>query len=324
MIRYKVLACDFDGTLATHDRVSEETIAALRRVIDSGRKLVLVTGRILDDLLAVFPDIGIFDRVVAEDGAVIFNPESGEELVLADPPPEALIRDLKAREVRPISVGSVILATWHPHEQATMEAIRDNGFEHQIIFNKGAVMIVPPGINKATGLRTALHELGLSTRNTVGVGDAENDHAFLHACEFAVAVNNALPMLKHGADWVTAGDAGRGVVELADRLLPDDLRKYAAGDLGIARSFYFRGPENRLNTRAKNLLSFTHLARTIDEDTWMFHLRRGDYSRWIRDIINDNACAAAVARTESAPDISPTDSRQRVVETIESRYAMPA
>ena len=48
-----------------------------------------------------------------------------------------------------------------------------------MIFNKGAVMILPSGVNKATGLAAALEELGLSPHNVVGVGDAENDHAFL-------------------------------------------------------------------------------------------------------------------------------------------------
>ena len=84
-------------------------------------------------------------------------------------------------------------------------------------------MALPPQVNKATGLGAALAELKLSPHNTLGVGDAENDHAFLSACECAVAVANALPAVKDSADFVTAGDHGAGVAELIDHLVVDDM-----------------------------------------------------------------------------------------------------
>ena len=90
----------------------------------------------------------------------------------------------------------MIVATWEPHEKTVLETIRDCGLELQVIFNKGAVMVLPAGVNKATGLRAALAELNLSPHNAVGVGDAENDHAFLSICECSVAVANALPAVK--------------------------------------------------------------------------------------------------------------------------------
>src|SRR5205823_4267005 len=96
----------------------------------------------------------------------------------------------------PLSVGQVIVATWHPHEQAVLDTIRDLGLELQVVFNKGAVMILPSGVNKATGLLAALNSLGLSPHNAVAIGDAENDHALLAACECGVAVANALPSVK--------------------------------------------------------------------------------------------------------------------------------
>jgi hydroxymethylpyrimidine pyrophosphatase-like HAD family hydrolase len=99
------------------------------------------------------------------------------------------------------------------------ETIRDMGLELQVIFNKGAVMILPTGVNKATGLRAALETLQLPAESVVGVGDAENDHAFLEACGFGVAVSNALPSLKKHADHVTEADHGAGVVELIDGML---------------------------------------------------------------------------------------------------------
>jgi hypothetical protein len=89
-------------------------------------------------------------------------------------------------------------------------------------------MVLPSGINKATGLAAALDSMGLSPHNAVGVGDAENDHAFLALCECAVAVANALPSLKEQADIVTARDHGAGVAELIDEMLADDLAARAA------------------------------------------------------------------------------------------------
>ncbi len=122
-----------------------------------------------------------------------------------------------------MSVGDVIVATWHPHEQEAIEAIRECGLELQIVFNKEAVMILPTGVNKMTGLCAALEDLKLSRHNVAGVGDAENDHAFLDSCECAVAVANAIPALKEKADWVTSSARGEGVAELIDRLISNDL-----------------------------------------------------------------------------------------------------
>jgi hydroxymethylpyrimidine pyrophosphatase-like HAD family hydrolase len=104
-----------------------------------------------------------------------------------------------------------------------VEAIRELGLNHQVIFNKESVMVLPAGVNKATGLLAALDELGLSPDHVVGVGDAENDLVFLSRCGCGVAVANALPMLKREADFVTTSEAGQGVVELIDELLADDL-----------------------------------------------------------------------------------------------------
>jgi hydroxymethylpyrimidine pyrophosphatase-like HAD family hydrolase len=571
-VRYTALACDYDGTIAIDGRVPRHVLAALNRVAASGRTLTLVTGRMLDELIPLFPEIELFDRVIAEDGGVIYNPDTGEVRRLADPPSVALIAELQEAGVTPLSIGQVILGTWRPNETAAIEALRSVGLEHQIIFNKDAIMIVPPGVNKATGLNIALDELEISLRNTVAIGDAQNDHSFLRACEFAVAVSDAVPVIREEADWVTSGAAGVGVVELIDQLLVDDLkscecgqrhagvrlgrapdgsplyvapnrenvllvgpsgsgksrallgiveravelgyqvcvidpegdysdlkmlvtvgdehaspgvaeicgilrephvnlrvnlvalpfesrpaflhnfyqrlydlrhrtgrphlllideahhlvpvsanqhvhavaklpvsafvlatvhpsfvarpmldavdvvvglgvvpqdiiegfchatdrpmpvidclgsgeddalywdlrgdspptwlcldpcrtqhirhrRKYAVGDLGLLRSFYFRGPEGKLNTRAENLITFMELAKEIDDETWLFHLRRGDYSRWIAEVIRDQFCARAIRRIEVELWLTPDQTRERVVDIISNRYTLPA
>ena len=222
-MRYLALATDYDGTLAHHGRVDGAAVAALARLKESGRKLILVTGRELPELLGIFPEIGLCDLVVAENGALLYRPHDRTEKVLAEPPPPEFIDRLRSYGAERVSVGSVIVATWEPHQDAALRAIHDLGLELQVIFNKGAVMILPTGVNKATGLEAALAELGLSKHQLVGVGDAENDHAFLSFCEFSAAVANALPSVMEHVDLVTSKDHGAGVAELIGRLLEDDL-----------------------------------------------------------------------------------------------------
>jgi hydroxymethylpyrimidine pyrophosphatase-like HAD family hydrolase len=222
-MRYLCLAADYDGTLATHGKVEQEVIDALYRLKASTRQLILVTGRVLDELKVVFPGYEIFDRIVAENGALLYNPATKEERLLGERPPESFITELH-HQVKPLSVGKVIVATWEPHHITVLEAIKKEGLELQVIFNKGAVMILPAGINKAKGLKETLKELNISLHNVVAVGDAENDNAMLQAAECAVAVSNALPAVQHNADWVTDQSHGKGVIQLIDRLLENDLQ----------------------------------------------------------------------------------------------------
>ncbi len=570
-MRYRILACDYDGTLAHDGAMDAETVSALESVRASGRDLVLVTGRELRDLLQIIPErIGLFSWVVAENGGLLYSPSTREEIALGPEPPDALISLLHTRGVAPLSVGRTLLATWEPHETVVLEAIRELGLELQVIFNKGAVMVLPAGVNKRTGLEAALARLDASAHNCIGVGDAENDHAFLSMCECAVAVANALPAVKASADWVTRADHGAGVRELIAQLLADDLaslepqlvrhhillgnytngaeatvvpygtiglvagdsgagkttattgfieriaesgyqviiidpegdhddfpgavvagsaeqppdieqvlnilarpsnhavvnllgipladrprfflallgrlqelrattgrphwiavdeahhvldeafqptlitlpsklqsmlfvtvrpervlpsvleqvdfllavgenadttlrsfaeaahkappriealparagealfwlthtdsagtlslsagksasrrhrRKYARGELGPDKSFYFRGPEGRLNLRAQNLLVFNEIGAGVDDDTWRYHLSQGDYSRWMRDAIKDDELAEEVARVELDETLSPQQSRGRIRELIEESYTAPA
>ncbi|HEX9126137.1 MAG TPA: HAD-IIB family hydrolase [Methylomirabilota bacterium] len=571
-MRYLVLACDYDGTLASDGVVREETLAALQRLRDSGRKLILVTGRELENLLEVFRAIELFDRVVAENGGLLYRPANREHKTLGEAPPAEFVEALRARGVSPLSVGHCIVSTWEPHEGAVLETIRDLGLELQVIFNKGAVMVLPSGTNKATGLEAALLELGLSPHNCVGVGDAENDHAFIRLCECGVAVANALPLVQERADWVTPGRNGDGCAELIDKLVAGDLadledrlprhsilvgtraegeevrldpygtavlvagasgsgkstfakgvlerlaeqgyqycivdpegdyallegtlvlgdkeraptvagalevleqpnrnvvvnllglglderpaffsrllpglqdlrsrtgrphwvvvdeahhllpapsdlvsvtlprtlsgmllitvhpehvapavlssidvvvgigrsadetlrafgeavgahlpstlpsrtgpgeaiiwrrrpeardpvwvrtfppkaehrrhvRKYATGDLGEDRSFYFRGPTGQLNLRAQNLGVFMQLADGVDDETWLHHLQEHGYSRWFRKAIKDQDLAAEAAGVENQPGLSPKESRELIKAAIERRYTMPS
>jgi 3-deoxy-D-manno-octulosonate 8-phosphate phosphatase KdsC-like HAD superfamily phosphatase len=480
-----------------------------------------------------------------------------------------LLKALRARSVAPLEVGEVIVATNESQRTAVQDVVWELGLETQVIGNRSAVMLLPAGINKASGLEHALRKLGLSRHEAVGIGDAENDHSFLRSCECAVAVANATDSLKEDVVFVTASPNGAGVRELVDALLDDDLarfegqiernllllgnlpdgggvriapygrniliagpsgsgkstlaaglierliekdyqvcvvdpegdygslpdlvalgnqwrapsvgeimailedpkvnlsinllgvplndrpdflaqliphvhalrtrtarphwvvldeahhtlpgtggpadsalprqvgetllvtvdpehvskqmlstidvvmaagpapeqtlekfaratnrrldwpetptyhrgqvvvwfagagqppftiqpepgraerirhhRKYAEGDLRW-HSFYFRGPEGRTNLKAHNLSMFCHLAQGIDDETWLYHLRRGDYSRWFRSSIRDAELAERAEHIEKRRDLAPSHTRQMIQELIQSRYTLP-
>ena len=563
---FVALATDYDGTLARHGRVDDATRRALEELRHSGRKLILVTGRDLAELRSVFDALALFDLVVAENGGLLFDPAKKIETPLSEPPPPALVARLRALGVKPLSIGRTIIATWEPNESVVLKAIHDLALEQHIIFNKGAVMVLPSDVNKASGLKCALKQLRLSPHNVVGIGDAENDQAFLSACGCAVAVDNALATVKAKADFVVA-EHGAGVAELARMLIKDDLasarskapharlvlgntsdgarlnlspfetvlvtgssgggkstvvtalleqmqdlcyqfcvvdpegdyaelrdaiilgdssqvprigeaiallekpetnivmnllaiepserpsfltslmpelvrmraasarphwlvfdevhhclpakwhqtqatlprelpgviavtvhpeevapdflgsvstvigvgdgasraivkfcqatgrkpletevvpqegqvvvfdregrvqlvsapkpkeklkrhvRKYAEGELGEDKSFYFRGPAGALNLRAQNLATFLQLAGGVDDNTWLHHLREGAYSRWFRDAIKDDKLAAEAVAVEQDRSLSAQDSRGRIKEMVERRYTAPA
>jgi len=225
-VRFLALATDYDGTLATDGAVDRETVAALRRLAATGRKLILVTGRQLNDLLHVFPDAALFDAVVAENGAVLYRPASRETRLLAPSPPSQFVEALRRRGVAPLWTGQVVVATVQPNETVVMDVIRELGLDLQVILNKGSVMVLPASVDKATGLRAALDELAIPPQSVVGIGDAENDQAFLATCGCGVAVANALDTLKAGATHVTRGQAGAGVREIIDSMIAGDLDRH--------------------------------------------------------------------------------------------------
>ena len=219
---FQVLACDYDGTLATAGKVAHATARAIERVRASGRRVVLVTGRRFDDLLEVCPEIDLFDLVVAENGGVLFAPGTGEIENLAGPPSPLLLARLEARGV-PFSVGRVIIATVEPHGQEVSDAIRELGLELDVVMNREAAMVLPRGVSKESGLERALGRLGISAHNTIAVGDAENDAELLRRAGLAVAVANAVPALASQADIVTSAADGAGVRELIEDTILGDF-----------------------------------------------------------------------------------------------------
>ena len=177
-MQFVALATDYDGTLAEHGRVDAETLDALdaaegeRPHADPGHRPRARRPQACSRS-------STSSTWSSPRTARCSTARDAEEHPIAPEPPPELVETLQTRGVSPLSVGRGIVATWEPHETAVLEAIRELGLELQVIFNKGAVMVLPPGVNKASGLAAALDELGLSPINVVGIGDAENDHAFL-------------------------------------------------------------------------------------------------------------------------------------------------
>src|SRR5205085_2403023 len=101
------------------------------------------------------------------NGAVLYCPATKAIKLLAPTPPIEFAQELARRGVDRVAVGRVIVAAWEPHQDTILHVIHDMALELQVIFNKGAVMVLPTGVNKATGLESALHDLGLSRHNVV-------------------------------------------------------------------------------------------------------------------------------------------------------------
>ncbi len=215
---YRVLALDYDNTLAMGGQIADDVIAALRQLRSSGRIAVLATGRELDDLLAVCPEIDLFERVVAENGAVLYDPGTAVTRLLTAPPPPEFSEFLRAKGI-PFSAGRVVIGTNVSFAPAVIEAIRALELRLQVVYNREELMVLPSGINKASGLGAALEELGREFAQVVAVGDAENDDSLLRVCGYRAAVANAVPSLKAIADLVTRHEGGRGVVEVVEALL---------------------------------------------------------------------------------------------------------
>lgn len=221
-MRFKAFATDYDGTIAHHGTVDAATVDALQCIKDTGRKLLLVTGREIPDLHSVFSEANIFDLIVAENGALLYWPATQEEKLLAAAPPPAFADLLRERGVNVLSVGRVIVASMDPYGTELKQAIAELNLDLEVIPNKGSLMVLPRGVDKGFGLDAALPLLNVSRNELVAVGDAENDHSLLRHAGLAAAVANALPELKKVAHWTAPSGHGTGVRELIAKVIAED------------------------------------------------------------------------------------------------------
>lgn len=237
-MRFVALAIDYDGTLATDERVHRSTIRALKRARRAGVRLIVMTGSTVPEFVHAFSDPTLFDRVVAENGAVLYAPARGRARTLGASPPPVLLERLKRHSI-PVSVGRVVISTQKAHERALTTALDELQLDWQIISNRETLMILPTPVTKATGLLAALAELGIAATAAIAVGDAENDEPCLEEAGLGVAVANALPRVKAVANIVTTGREGDGVREVIDRLLSgslEDVPPHTGGRLAEKRT----------------------------------------------------------------------------------------
>ncbi len=229
-MKFSVLALDYDGTIARDGVLDPQVRAAIADVRAQGITVVIVSGRVLADLNHAVGDLGFVDAVVAENGAVLCF-SNGHSRLLASPPPASFLAELKRRGIT-FSAGQCIVEADASCAQSILAVIRELELPLVLLFNRSRLMVLPQSISKATGLRAALAALRLSAHNAIGIGDAENDHDLLVACELGVAVSWGSRALQAVADEVLQGDGPSAVAAYIrqaakkGRLPPDLLGRH--------------------------------------------------------------------------------------------------
>lgn len=215
-MRLRVIATDYDGTIATDGVLNQGVREAIANARRRGVLVVIVTGRILSELRSVVGSLDFVDGVVAENGAVVAFPH-GHVTVLGGSPPLALITKLTERGIE-FKVGQCVVEMDADFADVAISLIREMELPLAITFNRGRMMLLPPSISKASGLRHLLATLNVSIHNAIGIGDAENDHDLLRCCEHGVAVSWGSARLKDSADRVLEGDGAEAVADYIERI----------------------------------------------------------------------------------------------------------
>jgi hydroxymethylpyrimidine pyrophosphatase-like HAD family hydrolase len=238
MLIFRALACDYDGTLASEDRLGPEALVALRKAREAGLWLVLVTGRTFFELTRVCEHLDLFDGVVAENGGVLYFPSTAMIRTLAPPPPPRFLAELDRRGVA-YQLGHVLVGTARGDETAVRAALTEAGANLELVYNRAALMALPAGIAKGSGVEQVLRAFGLSFHDVLALGDAENDLDLFAACGWAGCPASAVPELQRAADWIFPGEDGAAVAQaivgpILNGLLPLDRSPRQGIDLGWA------------------------------------------------------------------------------------------
>ena len=253
-MKLSVLALDYDGTIARNDRLDpavREAIAYARR-----RKVIvlLVTGRILDELRRVAGRLDFVDGIVAENGAVLHIPASNHTTGLAPPLPRTFLTRLEERGV-PFAAGQCLVDADAGSAHAMLDVIRESALPMVLLFNRSRVMALPQGVSKATGLAAAHDVVRASARNTLAIGDAENDYELLRLAEVGVAVEwgsrslqGAADLVIHGTDPSAVGSFVKQAATKGHLPLPERARRRLVG--GRTDD----GREFSLGVRGRNVL----------------------------------------------------------------------
>lgn len=213
------LATDFDGTLAEDGRLESAAIAALHVLRDRRVQTILVTGRSVREIQSLGHDLSLFRLIVAEDGAVMFDPSTNENVPLAPPVDEGLADELRMAGVKKLKSGQCVISAGRESEATVEVSVRLRPGAFHVLQDKGSLSILPAGVDKASGLRAAFSRLGLDPVGVIGMGDAENDMALLQECGLRVAPQNAMPLIKAVADHVLGSGPAGALAELTLLLL---------------------------------------------------------------------------------------------------------
>lgn len=252
-MKFGVLALDYDGTVARDGVLDPDVKAAIGEVRARGIVVVLVTGRILSDLRQMAGNLEFLDAVVAENGAVLSFP-AGQTRLVGHPPPQVFLEELRRRGIQ-FQAGQCIVETDAASAPQILAVIRQLELPLVLLFNRSRLMVLPQAISKSTGLREALNALRLSGHNAIGIGDAENDHDLLEACEIAVAVSWGSPALQKEADEILHGDGPRAVADYIRRA-SQEIR-LPRGSMGRHRIILGTAEDDgpvALSVQGKNLL----------------------------------------------------------------------
>jgi len=253
-LRYRVLALDFDGTVARDGRLDPDVERVVQEVRAQGVAVLLVTGRILGDLRCRLGHLRAFDAVVAEEGAVLAFPRSGSSRLLGPPPPPELLAHLERRGLD-VLPGQCLIECDASLAPEVLSLIREHELPLVIHFNRGRMMVLPQAVSKATGLVEALRTLRLSAHDALAIGDAENDHQMLDVCEVGVAVAWGSAALRRAADVVLEGDGPPAVAAFVRKRLQADERLLPASRRH--RLLLGRGADGKavhLHVRGRNVL----------------------------------------------------------------------
>lgn len=252
-MKFCVLALDYDGTIASEGVLDPDVRAAITDVRARGITVILVSGRNVCELQRVASNLNFVDAVVAENGAVLAFP-NGHTRVIGEPPKPGFLAELSRRSID-FMVGQCVVEADAAQAARILSVIRDLELPLVLVFNRSRLMVLPQAVSKGTGLHAALRALRLSAHNAIGIGDAENDHDLLTACELGVAVSWGSEALKQRADEILPGFGPRDVAPyirhaaLKTRLPPEVI---ARGELKMGTEQ--DGTPVTLAIRGRNIL----------------------------------------------------------------------
>lgn len=214
----RCIVSDLDRTLTGADLVIDPAARQrIRELRAAGVRVVIATGRRFDDVEAMGL-LAEVDGVVAENGAVVCVPtESVMQVLHADF--GELARAALGALAADLDWGRVIGSGPRGLALRASERLTAAGVAHAIESNADEIMLLPPGVSKASGADICLERLGLAASEAWAIGDGDNDAALLRWAKLGAAPANASAAARAAADVLIAAPYSRGFLELTAPLI---------------------------------------------------------------------------------------------------------